>query len=159
MTNAASQNWMALGGNGFMNANSGGGGIPVARDNLDERRMGMPRTPQAEYPDGYLGTIRSRRDDRMLDSLKARVGQKAYQRGVHKGERVDVSAYIWPPDMRPNRGLVSVAAGMRTGLVASQIADAPHLVNDGKSNMRSDAPAQIDPRKQMLLASMRPNWR
>ena len=158
MTVAGSTNWMSLGGNGFQSANQGGGGIPVARDTLDERRMGLPRTPQAEYPDGYLGSIRSRRDDRLLDSLKARVGQKSYQRGVHKGERVDVSAYLWPPELRPDRGLANIAKGVHTGPIVT-MTPPPHLVNDGKSNMRSDAPGQIDPRKQALLASMRPAWR
>lgn len=147
---------MALGAGGMYP--QGGGGVPVARDALDEQRMGLPRTPQAEYPDGYLGTIRSRRDDRLLDALKSRVGQKQYQRGVHRGERIDKSGYFWPEALQPTRGLDNIALGVRTAPVVS-MAPAPHLVNDGKANMRSDAPAQIDERKVALLASLRPTWR
>ena len=64
----------------------GGGGVPIARSELDFLRMGVGREPSAEYPDGYLGTIRTRRDDRgrpnstsegVLDSLKIRLGQKS----------------------------------------------------------------------------------
>lgn len=151
-----SQNWMSLGAGGFYP--SGGGGVPVARDSLDEQRMGLPRTPQADYPDGYLGTIRSRRDDRLLDSLKSRIGQKQYQRGVHKGERIDVSQYLWPDALSPERGLANIARGVRTAPVTA-LAPAPHLVNDGKANLRSDAPAEINQQKVALLASLRPTWR
>jgi hypothetical protein len=35
----------------------------------------------------------------------------------------------------------------------------PHLVNDGKSNMRSDSPANIDERRVEKLASLRPKWK
>ena len=76
------QNWQSIGGNGLYGYNNqGGAGTPVARDSMDASRIGVGRVPSAEYPDGYLGTIRSRRDDRLLDSIKNRVNQKAYQRG------------------------------------------------------------------------------
>lgn len=156
MTN---QNWQSLGAGGLYGGNTaGGGGVPVARDGLDEKRMGLPRTPQAEYPDGYLGTIRSRRDDRLLDSLKSRVGQKQYQRGVHKGERIEQSSYMWPPDLSPQRGLANNAIGMRTAPVMA-MAPAPNLVNDGKAQMKSDAPAAMNERKVALLGNLRPTWR
>jgi hypothetical protein len=66
-----SQNWQSLGGGGLAGYNNqGGAGTPVARDTMDSLRIGVGRVPSAEYPDGYLGTIRSRRDDRLLDSIK-----------------------------------------------------------------------------------------
>ena len=65
-----------------------------SRDPLDAKRMAQ-FTPEATYPDGYLGTIRSRRDDRLLNDLKDRQGKRPYQRGVHKGERVDPRDYYW----------------------------------------------------------------
>jgi hypothetical protein len=49
----------------------------------------------------------------MLDSLKARVNQRAYQRGVHAGERVDPGDYLWPEEMQPLDGLIAQAT---TGL-------------------------------------------
>ena len=90
------QNVQNLGAGGMYGTNTtyGGGGVPIARSEIDESRMGIGRQPSAEYPDGYLGTIRSRRDDRgrssstsdtVLDSMKNRVGQRSYQRGVHRG--------------------------------------------------------------------------
>jgi hypothetical protein len=92
------QNWQYLGASGYVGAytTTGGGGTPVVpRGDLDFLRLGVGRTPSAEYPDGYLGTMRSRRDDRgmptdtLLDSLKSRQNQRGYQRGVHKGEVLD----------------------------------------------------------------------
>lgn len=81
-----------------------GGGVQALtfRDTLDARRsMQGARIPSADYPDGYLGTIQSRREDRLLNSLKNRLNQRSYQRGVHKGERVDPADYLWPPELDP----------------------------------------------------------
>ena len=162
------QNWQSIGGNGFFGYNNqGGAGTPVARDTLDSLRIGIGQVPSAEYPDGYLGTIRSRRDDRLLDSIKSRVNQKAYQRGVHKGERIEPSMYFWPEGfdamMGIQRQMKSVADGnvIRSQRFApqSQIVPAPHLVNDGKANTLANEPAQIDARRQAMLAYLRPTFR
>ena len=114
------QNVQNLGASGMYGTNTvyGGGGVPVARSELDFLRLGVGRIPQAEYPDGYLGTIRSRRDDKgkpyavsdvVLDSLKNRQNQRAYQRGVHKGERIDAAQYMWPAGLKPDRRLKAKA--------------------------------------------------
>ena len=163
------QNWQSIGGNGFYGYNNqSGAGIPVARDEMDASRIGVGRVPSAEYPDGYLGTIRSRRDDRLLDSIKSRVNQKAYQRGVHKGERIEPSMYFWPdgfnPMMNINKQMKAVvdsssgATVYRTTRFApqTQLAPAPHLVNDGKTNTIANEPVQIDQRRQAMLAYLRP---
>jgi hypothetical protein len=167
-----SQNWQSLGGSGFYGYNNqGGSGIPVARDTLDASRIGIGRVPTAEYPDGYLGTIRSRRDDRLLDSIKSRVNQKAYQRGVHKGERIEPSMYYWPDGFDPMMSISrqmkmmvddsSGATVYRTARFApqTQLAPAPHLVNDGKANTIANEPVQIDARRQAMLAYLRPPHR
>lgn len=79
----------------------------VFRDRLDAMRSGMAGfVPSAEYPDGYLGTIQSRREDRLLDTLKDQVNQRSYTRGVHKGEKIDADDYFWPTGLQPDRGLV-----------------------------------------------------
>ena len=108
------QNWQYLGANGYIGAytTTGGGGTPVIpRSDMDYLRLGVGRKPEAEYPDGYLGTIRTRRDDRgrpnstsdkVLDSMKTRVGQRSYQRGVHRGERIDPSDYYYPDGFEPD---------------------------------------------------------
>ena len=158
-----SQNVQSLGAGGLYGGytvNGGGGGttIPVAHDQLDRMRIGLGRTPNAQYPDGYLGTIQSRREDRLLNSLKNRLTQRSYQRGVHKGERIDQSDYFWPASLGPDRGIRNEMRGMRTG-PAIELAPAPHLVNDGKANTRAMEPAQINQARASQLARMRPAWR
>jgi len=172
------QNTQDLGANGLYGtyANYGGGGVPVARSELDFLRMGVGRQPQAEYPDGYLGTIRSRRDDRgrpsstsdkVLDSLKIRVGQRSYQRGVHRGERIDQSDYYYPKGLERERGIIRQMKAATKGKPAprhvydAQIAPAPHLPNDGKAGptIRSDSPMLVNAARQDQMARMRPQWR
>lgn len=165
------QNWQSIGGQGFSGYNNQGGfGGPVARGDLDAIRIGTGRVPQAEYPDGYLGTIRSRRDDRLLDSIKSRVNQKAYQRGVHKGERIEPSAYYWSPEFNDQMGLQRQAKAKQVNVNGAlvwmvpksgqdmRLIPAPHLVNDGKSNMRSDQDMAMDVRRANQLAYLKPAW-
>lgn len=163
------QNWQSLGGNGFYGYNNQGGqGIPVARGELDAIRIGTGRVPSAEYPDGYLGTIRSRRDDRLLDSIKSRIGQKSYQRGVHKGERIEPSQYFWPMEFNDQQGLKRQAKAKYDP--ASQmwmvprsapnwlLTPAPHLVNDGKTNTVANTPGLINVQRANALAYLKAPW-
>jgi hypothetical protein len=172
------QNTQNLGAAGMSGTytNYGGGGTPVARSELDFLRLGVGRAPQAEYPDGYLGTIRSRRDDRgrpsstsdtVLNSLKVRVGQRSYQRGVHKGERIDSAGYYYPEGLENTRGIARQMKAAKDGNVyRSQrnvenawAAPAPHLPNDGKANMRSTSPQALDTKRVDQMARMRPTWK
>lgn len=163
---AAHQNWQYLGGGGLQGTYTaqGGTGFVIGRSELDTARMGQGRVPSAEYPDGYLGTIRSRRDDRLLDSVKNRENQKAYQRGVHKGERIDPADYLWPRGLDPQRGLRNQLRGART-VPAMELTPAPHLVNDGKAAQQEPAYSQADqlgeinPVMAAQLSSLRPTWR
>jgi hypothetical protein len=141
---------------------------------MDFARLGVGKTPAAEYPDGYLGTIRSRRDDRgngtdtVIDSLKNRQNQRAYQRGVHKGERIDPGEYYWPEGMNPDRRLkVKAKAIDNDGAInlmvtryapQTQLAPAPHLVNDGKANISANDPAEVNKYRAESLQHLRPNW-
>ena len=96
---------------------------PFAHNYLDSLRMNWRRTPEAQYPDGYLGTIPSRRGDRLMDGLKARTQNRPYTRGVHKGERLDNRDYFWPPEFNQWTGLAMEAAGSRyfpPGLVLNE---------------------------------------
>lgn len=172
------QNVQNLGASGMYGTNTvyGGGGVPVARSELDFLRLGVGRAPQAEYPDGYLGTIRTRRDDRgrassasdtVLNSLKVRIGQRSYQRGVHHGERIDVQDYYYPDGLDPMAGLRRQMRNTRVNgtIVAKRhvenamAAPAPHLPNDGKANMRSTSPMSLDKHRVDQMARMRTPWR
>lgn len=171
------QNIQYLGAGGMYDTATtyGGGGVPVARSEMDFLRMGVGREPGAEYPDGYLGTIRSRRDDRgkpnssserMLDSLRIRLGQRSYQRGVHRGERIDPADYFYPDFLRPERGILRQMKAQYDGNVWMVIDNAPdfdmvpppHLPNDGKANMRSTSPGEIDQRRAAQLKRLKPAW-
>jgi len=167
------QDWQSLGAGGLSGYNNQSGyGGPAVRDNLDFQRLGVGRVPSAEYPDGYLGTLTTRRrDDRLLDSIKNNVNKKAYQRGVHKGERIEPSGYYWPTELQPTRGLsrqMNAKMDNANGTVVYRVArnspvveltPAPHLVNDGKANLRADQPGQLNPKRASQLLNMRPSWR
>jgi hypothetical protein len=156
----AHQNYQFLGAGGLYGGNIVGHGtaLPSAISELDSQRLGIGRTPQAEYPDGYLGTIRSRRDDRVLDAAKSRVNQRSYQRGVHKGERIDQSDYYYPVQLQPDRGLRNQARGMRTTFV-EQLTPPPKLVNDGKAQIEANEPGRINAKRKEQLQRLMPMYR
>ena len=162
----AHANWQSMGAGGMHGAYTahGGTGAVVGRDTMDSLRMGEGRIPSAEYPDGYLGTIRTRRDDRLLDSIKNRENQKAYQRGVHKGERIDPSDYYWPGSLDPQRGLQAQMRGAKRQTPLEQIVPRPQLINDGKAPQTTEytyagSPSTINPVRASQLSSLRPTWR
>lgn len=156
------QNTQSLGAGGLYGTytvNGGGGGTTevVTRSSLDAARIGTGRTPGAEWPDGYLGTIRSRRDDRLLDSLKNRQNQRSYTRGVHKGERIDPADYYYPKGLDPQRGLRAQRAGRRQAPLM-ELAAPPKLVNDGKADPPQTIPGQIDPVRSAQFRHLKPRW-
>lgn len=154
------QNYQYLGAGGLYGGNIVGHGtaMPSALSELDAARMGIGKTPSAEYPDGYLGTIRTRRDDKVLDATKQRVTQRAYQRGVHKGERIDQSDYFWPPELSPDRALKNQQKGIRTTFM-EQLTPPPLLVNDGKASVPANEPGRIDLKRQQQLSRLMPSAR
>lgn len=80
----------------------GGGGLPLAgfRSILDARiAMATGKTPEAQYPDGYLGSVIDRRGDKLLQTV--RNNARSYTRGVHKGSRIAPTDYFWPDDFNP----------------------------------------------------------
>lgn len=144
-------------GSRWTRSSSGAGPEPWYRDVLDARRGMHRRTPDAEYPDGYLGTIRSRRDDRLLDGLKERQNRRSYSRGVHKGERINPTDYFWPPEFTPDRGLAMQAAGLRQAPLLSYTD--VQLVNDGKVTPRGGASLNPDMLRATELSRLAPPWR
>jgi len=152
----------------------GGGGSGQAlairfRDPVDAARTMMgQRVPQAQYPDGYLGTINSRREDRLLNSLKKNLNQRAYQRGVHKGERIDPGDYFWPDGYGPDAGLMRQAAAVVDDSEGVQVfyveRAAPHgtlqerLTVLGQRLPRGAELLEMDPRAVGNLDRLRPAW-
>lgn len=155
-------NWSALGAAALYGTGTAvGGGGTMARSELDARRMGIGRTPQAQYPDGYLGTINNRRGDRIVDSVKNNLNKRSYTRGVHKGERIDPRDYCWPKDMQPDRGLQYEARGEKAPLLGNTIQ--PMLVNDGKAPGASQTPygpsTTVNPARVTQLGHLMPRYR
>jgi hypothetical protein len=131
---------------------------PWVRSTLDARRMMYNRTPNSEYPAGYLGTITSRRGDRMLDSLKARVNQRSYQRGVHAGERIDPGDYLYPDGMDPLDGIIRQATtGLRNAPRLEFFQPTPTV--DGHLAPRaSESILTIDQHRAAQLAMLKPKF-
>lgn len=166
--------WQLLSPNGAPQPGApvyGGGGKTLSgyRDILDARRSAAtPHTPNAEYPDGYLGNINSRRSDRLLQAVQSRLTQRSYQRGVHKGEKIDNSDYFWPPEFNNMSGLAAQAQGMKQAPAGLPVEQINHM---GKNHMLSPQALsrvaaqynvrdvqQVDPTRQAKLRHLRPNW-
>lgn len=149
-------NWGANGAAGLYGTYTtvgGGGGMLVssARDSLDYARMGSPgRTPEAEYPDGFLGNPNSRRSDKLLENVNS-LNQRSYTRGVHRGERIPPSDYVWPSDWNPQRGLKFQARGMRQTVED----DGPTPILPHNSTRLPSAVGNI---VSSRMASMLPAW-
>ena len=150
----------------------GGGGrtdLIGYRDILDARRsVATARTPEAEYPDGYLGNVNSRREDRLLKGIQSRLTQRSYQRGIHKGERIDPSDYFWSADFNPQTGLEREAAGIKfapSGTPEEQVTylGKGHMLNpsqlgDLARSVNID-PGPADPIRTAKAARLLPSWR
>lgn len=158
-----SQNWAE---SPFLSPTGGGGNLsPSWRDALDFERSMWRKTPGAVYPDGYLGTIHSRREDRLLDSLKNRENQRSYQRGVHKGERIDRADYFWPAAFGPQSGIAAEAQGMRQApvslLAARNQPQESQMLPRGTGGLvtLNRTPREINPVRVQQLRRLAPSWR
>ena len=102
---------------------------PWFRDRLDATRSG--RLPEADYPSGYLGTTRTRREDRLRQGGGNNTGgtEKSYARGIHVGSRVQPDAYFWSDAVSNTMGIELQAQGKKFAPKGEAI---QHLVNDGK---------------------------
>lgn len=172
-----SNDWQYLNVNGVPQSGSptvgGGGGNPLSgyRSIIDARRSAATpaRTPQAEYPDGYLGNINSRREDRLLQNIQSRLTQRSYQRGVHKGDRIDPSDYYWNGPVNPQAGLQAQAQGLKwtqTGLASEQVSVLgnnsklrPEQVGTLAKQVGLKVPAQIDPERSSKMSRLLPRWK
>lgn len=105
--------------------NGGGGGYGnvdaiAYRDPLDAARsgaLGYGRIGQADYPDGYLDDPKSRREDRLQTGVMGRLTDRSYQRGVHKGVKMDAVQYFWPEEFNMESRLRAESVAQRSGNV------------------------------------------
>lgn len=103
-----------------------------------------------------MGTIVSRRNDRLLDALKNRQNQRNYQRGVHKGERIDPADYRWPAEFTPDRGLKCEAAGVKQAPIGYYVeATADALIPASGAQL----PQTLNPVRAADLRRLTPTWR
>jgi hypothetical protein len=131
---------------------------PWVRSVLDARRMMYNRTPNAEYPSGMLGTITDRRQDRLFDSLQARINQRSYQRGVHLGERIDPGDYLWPEEEDPLRGVMRQATtGARFAPALEWFQPTP-TVDSQLAPRGSESILTIDEHRAAQLSMLRPKY-
>lgn len=164
----------------------GGGGTDLlsARNPLDAKRQAAGFAPGASYPDGYLGNVGGRQNDK-LAILQTRLTPTSYQRGVHAGSKQPQSAYYWSDDVNPTMGLARQAQAIPVDSEGAVVFQAQRfaptgnpvelLVNDGKTATMSDRqreqklrelggdPAmnpvtQVDPSRAARMANMLPRW-
>jgi hypothetical protein len=129
----------------------GGGGAVQYRDPLDARRAAAGHVFGSDYPDGYLGTIIDRQQDKLLGKVQERLTDRSYQRGVHVGSKVGQQAYQWDAAMYPTMGLErQERLSQRTGATISVPRFAPsgspveRLAHMGKT-------AGLSPPEQMAM--------
>ena len=112
-----------------------------------------------------LGTINSRRGDRLLDNLKTRQNQRSYVRGVHKGERIDPSDYFFPPELQPTAGLAREQQAMPFDTMWLSPRAAPALqllpMYDTAQDMKRQVMQGADPGigRTTQLRKLAPPWR
>ncbi|WP_188187568.1 hypothetical protein [Nonomuraea sp. SYSU D8015] len=161
----SANSWYVPQGQSEALATGGGGSLPVNwRDVLDARRSGDdPRTPEAQYPDGYLGNVPSRRGDRLLDRVKLKINSRPGPTGVHAGIRISPDDYDWPSDFNMATSLEHQAQGKKW---APKGAPEEHLVNNGKTEVLG--PVEMRKKEDKFstsqytshrLAEFLPSWR
>ncbi|MFE9834084.1 hypothetical protein ACFYP4_02875 [Streptomyces sp. NPDC005551] len=137
----------------------GGGGFPIvgARNALDMRRMMQSgRTPDAEYPDGYLGASTGRHQDKLLQSYGAGGTRydRPYDRGVHKGDRMDRGDYDWPSWLTPMSGIERQSRTTERFAPVGRASDVPTIPGSNASPSNNNSPAN-----PADLARFAPSWR
>jgi hypothetical protein len=109
----------------------------------------------------------------LLSSIQSRLTQRSYQRGVHKGERVDPHDYYWNEYVSPEAGIANQMRGLKWTASGDPV---ERMVNQGKNAITSPSemarlqakyglegrPAQadtIDPVRAEKLKRIAPSWR
>lgn len=128
---------------------------PSFRDPLDAARSAFfRRTPDAQYPSGYVGDPQSRRRDR-LQGAEPPGRRRPTDRGIHKDGTVDPSDYLWPQEFNTWSGVETQMAGLRfapPGVVmeATEIEERTAPTEDRMAELRSMAPSWVSGGPQPL---------
>jgi hypothetical protein len=136
----------------------GGGGstdVITPRDPMDAARMANQFAPGASYPDGYLGTIIDRREDKLLADVQGRLTDRSYQRGVHKGERLGQDSYYWTADCNPDAGLQRQSMAQYVDQEGGMVMMTPRYAPTGDPVEKLTAlgnSAALPPEQQMQVA-------
>lgn len=153
------------------NTTVGGGGQPLAgfRSILDARiAMGTAKTPEAQYADGYLGSVINRREDKLLQTV--RNNARSYTRGVHKGSKIPNTDYFWPDDFNPLTVLEARKRGKKWTAPGSPIERLAHggkFMSQAEANqLKSELNIPVDPQMRVVDAEVvrankvnLPGWR
>jgi hypothetical protein len=138
------------------------GPSPVWRSSKDELISGYRSQGDTTHPDGYLGTMSSnRRQDKILGTM-SRLNARQYNRGVHKGERVNPGDYVWPAEFNPLTGIMLESQGKK---FSPPGAEPVRLTNDGKVGPRGiptpddEQAVSISPERRSYFKSLMPAWR
>lgn len=151
----------------------GGGGQPLVgfRSILDARLSGInAKTPEAQYPDGYLGSVIDRRQDKLLQTV--RNNARSYTRGVHKGSKISNTDYFWPNDFHPYITVESRIDGNKhkfapSGNPVERLAHSGKWLTAAETEMlRREANVPVDPQMRIVDPEIRktghrnlPTWR
>lgn len=151
----------------------GGGGTPIVgfRSILDARLSGIQaKTPEAQYPDGYLGSVINRREDKLLQTV--RNNARSYTRGVHKGSKIPNTDYFWPEDFTPYSTIEARMSGDKhkfapSGNPVERLAHGGKWLSAAEANMlRKEANMPVDPQMRIVDPEIRktgyrnlPTWR
>ena len=139
------------------------GPAPNFRSPRDYLLSGYRTGVETQFPDGYLGpTEGNRRADKILGHIE-RMNLRQYSRGVHKGERINPTDYIWPDEFNKFTGIAMMDAGLK---YAPPGMEPQRLTNDGKIGAREamqreqpGADKSINPERSSRLRHLMPKYR
>lgn len=151
-----------VGQQGSVTQYGGGGGNPLTgfRSILDAKLAAATgKTPEAQYPDGYLGSVIDRRQDKLLQTV--RNNARSYTRGVHKGSRISPTDYFWPDDFTPYSSLERRMAGdthrySASGNPLERLAHGgKYLTNEEAKQFAEDLNIAYDPQMKVVSPQVR----
>lgn len=111
------------------------------RDERDARMQGAA-APLTEFPDENLGAVRS--------------NIRSYTRGIHMGERLNPSMYLWPEEFGPDTGIKMEKKGLQWTAADEAV---PSGIAPGPNSIPGEGINEIDPSRQPFLTGLLPTWR